>query len=68
MRRAVRLPLLPVIDWCEVLRILVFNPISNLRYGDFDINLAAGLEDSLIAEFSPPWNGRERGHAPRPGP
>jgi hypothetical protein len=47
----------------EVLRILVFNPISNLRYGDFDINLAAGLEDSLIAEFSPPWNGRERGHA-----
>jgi hypothetical protein len=46
----------------EVLRILVFNPISNLRYGDFDINLAAGLEDSLIAEFNPPWNGRERGH------
>lgn len=47
----------------EVLRILAFNPISHLRYGDFDINLAAGLEDSLIAEFNPPWNGRERGHA-----
>jgi hypothetical protein len=47
----------------EALRILAFNPISNLRYGDFDINLAAGLEDSLIAQFNPPWNGRERGHA-----
>ena len=45
----------------EVIRIFVFNPISFLRYGDFDINLAAGLEDSLIAEFDPPWNGRERG-------
>jgi hypothetical protein len=45
----------------EVLRIFVFNPIPKLRYGDFDINLAAGLEDSLIAEFDPPWNGRERG-------
>jgi hypothetical protein len=47
----------------EVIRILVFNPIPKLRYGDFDINLAAGLEDSLIAEFDPPWNGRERGRA-----
>ena len=47
----------------EVLRILVFNPPPKLRYGDFDINLAAGLEDSLIAEFDPPWNGRERGRA-----
>ena len=45
----------------EVVRILVFNPISFLRYGDFDINLAAGLEDSLIYEFDPPWNGREDG-------
>jgi hypothetical protein len=47
----------------EVLRILAFNPISHLRYGGFDINLAAALEDSLIAEFKPPWSGRERGHA-----
>ena len=44
----------------DLIRILVFNPISRLRYGDFDINLAAGLEDSLIAEFSPPWNGSQR--------
>ncbi|MER8696990.1 GIY-YIG nuclease family protein [Mesorhizobium opportunistum] len=45
----------------EALRILIFSPISYLRYGDFEINLAAGLEDSLIAEFNPPWNGSERG-------
>ena len=45
----------------EIVRIFVFNPISHLRYGDFDINLAAGLEDSLITEFKPPWNGSERG-------
>jgi hypothetical protein len=45
----------------EVLRIFIFNPISHLRYGDFDTNLAAALEDSLIAEFNPPWNGREGG-------
>jgi hypothetical protein len=47
----------------EAIRILVFNPISHLRYGDFEINLAAGLEDALIKDFDPPWNGRERGHA-----
>jgi hypothetical protein len=42
-------------------RILLFTPITHLRYGDFDINLAAGLEDSLIKAFDPPWNGREYG-------
>ena len=31
----------------EIVRIFVFNPISHLRYGDFDINLAAGLEEFL---------------------
>ncbi len=29
-----------------------------LHYGGFHINLAAGLEDSLIQELRPPWNGR----------
>ncbi|RVC61092.1 GIY-YIG nuclease family protein, partial [Mesorhizobium sp. M2A.F.Ca.ET.046.02.1.1] len=43
------------------IRILVFTPISQLRYADFEVNLAAGLEDSLIQAFDPPWNGRERG-------
>ena len=41
-------------------RILVFAPISHLRYLDFEINLAAGLEDSLIRALNPPWNGREK--------
>ena len=29
-----------------------------LHYGSFHINLAAGLEDSLISDISPPWNGK----------
>lgn len=28
------------------------------RYGDFTINLAAALEDSIIETLAPPWNGR----------
>lgn len=28
------------------------------QHGEFHINLAAGLEDSLIRALSPPWNGR----------
>jgi hypothetical protein len=28
-----------------------------LHFGDFHINLAAGLEDSLIAKLKPKWNG-----------
>lgn len=44
------------------IRIFVFTPITHLRYSDFEINLAAGLEDSLIREFDPPWNGKYRGH------
>ncbi|MBZ9884322.1 GIY-YIG nuclease family protein [Mesorhizobium sp. CA10] len=43
------------------IRILVFTPISHLRYADFEINLAAGLEDSLIRAFDPPWNGKDKG-------
>jgi hypothetical protein len=44
------------------IRIFVFTPITQLRYSEFEINLAAGLEDSLIREFDPPWNGRDKGH------
>jgi hypothetical protein len=40
-------------------RIFVFTPISDLRYGEVQIDLAAGLEESLIVAFAPPWNGRE---------
>jgi hypothetical protein len=41
------------------IRIFVFTPISDLRYGEFQIDLAAGLEESLIVAFAPRWNGRE---------
>jgi hypothetical protein len=40
-------------------RIYVCTPLTELRYGEFQIDLAAGLEDSLILAFDPPWNGRE---------
>jgi len=43
----------------EEIRILVLTPISDLRYGEFQIDLAAGLEESLIVALSTPWNGRE---------
>ena len=36
--------------------ILVLPENSFLKYGDFKINLAAGLEDTLIYEINPEWN------------
>lgn len=47
-------------DGAEV-RIMIFAPITHLRYADFEINLAAGLEDSLIKAFNPCWNGGKKG-------
>lgn len=44
----------------EEIRIFAFAPITHLRYAEFEINLAAGLEDSLIREVDPPWNGKDR--------
>lgn len=41
--------------------ILAFAPPGLLQYGGFEINLAAGLEDALIRQFSPPWNGGRSG-------
>jgi hypothetical protein len=37
----------------------IFALVDNglLHYAGFHINLAAGLEDSLIRELAPPWNG-----------
>jgi hypothetical protein len=45
----------------EEIRILVFNSPPHFQYGDFEINVAAGLEDDLIRKFDPPWNGKDRG-------
>jgi hypothetical protein len=41
------------------IRIFAFVPITHLRYAEFEINLAAGLEDDLIRQFDPPWNGKD---------
>ncbi len=47
----------------QSISILVFTPSNQLQYAGFEINLAAGLEDSLIRRFAPPWNGRKQGQA-----
>lgn len=41
-------------------KVFIYSLADNtfLQWGDFEINLAAGLEDSLISELDPPWNGR----------
>jgi hypothetical protein len=36
--------------------IYIFSHNGLLKYGNFEINLAAGLEDSLIKELQPKWN------------
>ena len=42
----------------EAVDIFVLPDNGLLHYGGFHINLAAGLEDSLISDISPPWNGK----------
>ncbi len=37
---------------------------ARLQYARFDLSLAAGLEDSLIRHFRPPWNGAKSKQAP----
>jgi len=44
----------------EAVDIFVLPDNGLLHYGGFHINLAAGLEDNLIAKLSPPWNGGRR--------
>lgn len=41
----------------QTVEIYVLPDNGLLKYGDFQINLAAGLEDSLINELNPSWNG-----------
>lgn len=43
----------------EAVDILALADDGLLRYANFHINLAAGLEDSLIAELNPEWNGKK---------
>lgn len=49
-----------LIDRGKSVRILVLAPTSSLQWGSFALDLAAGLEDSLIRHFQPPWNGKDR--------
>jgi hypothetical protein len=37
--------------------IYIFRDMGLLHFGGFHLNLAAGLEDSLVVELDPPWNG-----------
>jgi hypothetical protein len=47
----------------EAIAVLAFIPVAHLRFLEFEINLAAGLEDALIRRFDPPWNGGGKGGA-----
>jgi hypothetical protein len=40
--------------------ILVLPDNGLLHYGGFHVNLAAGLEDSLVRELQPAWNGGKK--------
>ncbi len=44
----------------EPVDIFVFVSNGLLKYGDYPINLAAGLEDILIDRINPHWNGSQR--------
>jgi len=41
-------------------RILVLPPAVPLKWEDYPINLAAGLEDALVEAFKPQWNGKNK--------
>src|SRR5690606_8438345 len=49
-----------LLDDGREVRILVLVPTSSLQWGSFALDLAAGLEESLIRHFQPPWNGSDR--------
>ena len=38
--------------------IYVLHSLPHQQHGEFTVNLAAGLEDSLIKALAPPWNGK----------
>lgn len=46
----------------EVVDIYVLPDNGLMHYGVFHLNLAAGLEDSLIKTVNPEWNGRQTNH------
>lgn len=44
----------------EPIKILVFVDNGLFHYGEYHLNLAAGLENSIISKISPPWNGSNK--------
>lgn len=40
--------------------------LATQHHGEFPVNLAAGLEDSLIQALAPPWNGRSANKSSSP--
>jgi excinuclease UvrABC nuclease subunit len=40
----------------QEVEVLVFQPKEQQTYRGYSVNLAAGLEDSVIEQFSPKWN------------
>ena len=55
-----------VIESGKLVTIYVLPDNGLLHYGGFHVNLAAGLEDSLVRDMRPPWNGgkKETGEPP----
>lgn len=45
--------------------IYVLDNLPPHQHGGFQVNLAAGLEDTLVRELSPAWNGQRMQSAPR---
>lgn len=37
--------------------IYIFRDTGLMKFGGFHLNMAAGLEDSLVRDLTPPWNG-----------
>lgn len=52
-----RLQILDVLAQDRAVEILVLPDSGLMHYGQFHLNLAAALEDSLIKVINPPWNG-----------
>lgn len=46
----------------KTVRIHVLPQTIPLKWGDYPINLAAGLEDALVQAFKPEWNGSNGKH------
>lgn len=58
-----RAGLLELLGAGQVIKILGWIDPGLHRIGNFDLNIAAGLEDSIISVLAPPWNGARSAEA-----